>query len=183
MQYFSQSNLSTTFQIYFLFLPSTWDTGVFSHFHAILASVFSWALPWPVNAADIPLLTLTPHVLLLHSTVHSSAGSSELEYFLQKTYLEKDKVNFNFNCSACLSHNLYTYSNTSLNPCFIFYKNSILSQRRVNSEVVVVPISAWKVFSDHPQLAVAKKEVRNKVTQARVSHPLELKIMTLEHVD
>lgn len=38
---------------------------------------------------------------------------------------------------------------------------------------------AWKVFSDHPQLAVAKKEVYDNITQARASHTIELSIMTL----
>lgn len=41
---------------------------------------------------------------------------------------------------------------------------------------------AWKVFSDHLQLAVAKKEVYDNITQARVSHTIELNIMTLGHV-
>lgn len=127
MQEFPHSYLSTTFQIYFLLLPNTWDRDVLPHFHTVPASVFSWALPWPANTADIPLLTLTPHMLWLQSTIHSSATGSELEYFLQKTYLKKDKVNFSYNCSASLSNNVYSYSVTSLNLCFTFYKkNSIL---------------------------------------------------------
>lgn len=66
-------------------------------------------------------------MLWLQSTIHSSATGSELEYFLQKTYLKKDKVNFSYNCSASLSNNVYSYSVTSLNLCFTFYKkNSIL---------------------------------------------------------
>lgn len=91
MQSFSQSNLSTTFQIYFLLPPSTWDRDVLSHFHTVFASVFSWASVLAPNTADIPLLRLTPYMLSLHCTVHSCANSSKLESFFQNTYLEKAK--------------------------------------------------------------------------------------------
>lgn len=127
MQYFSQSNLSTTFQVYFLLLPNTCDRNVLSTSMLFLPLCFHGLCPCLQTLPTFSILTLTPHLLFLCFAIYSSASSSELEYLFQNTYLEKDKVNFSSNYSACLSHNFYTYSITSLNLCFIFCeKNSIL---------------------------------------------------------
>lgn len=122
MQYFSQSTSAQPSRSISCSLPAQDTETFFLTSTLVLPLCFHGPLSWPQTLLTFPSLGSPPYMLSLHCTVHSCANSSKLESFFQNTYLEKDKVNFSSNHSACLSHNSYTYSIVSLNLCFLFYK-------------------------------------------------------------